>query len=492
MKDTKHEEMPEADIEDEKSPFAITIGEVAETYADLNLQSDELRAQYILGLSWGSSRLKTEGLLAESALLSIVCDLIRETDVRTIDLFSTRDEFNQALQRLAKIAIADLTTASKIDDPFSFFFACAAWWLEGVPRPQNTIRSDSPQSIEEIEGGDEVSEDTSTVRVVSVHTTKSGNYPPIRICVFPGCDTPEKAVRAHSISESNFLKPFTDNENEFWNIAYPDNIEVGRFVWNRITAAEASRFTGLCRYHDDIFQPLDTSTPTECLHSDKLLSLMAFRSVLHGYWKKLDVGYRTPLLGWHLLILAGATIKGLRNHADGIWRSDSPYGMPRESLRLLRNECQKIVEEEAWENIEHHIFEFPGVSPKAISSGVSAVYEQQGIPTPAFVNIFPTDRGMVAVISHFKAGGIRLLKKLKWLKEQSQSEQKRQLTWMGMYHWYNTYFTDEYYKSLSKTQLKNIIDMAMVYSWLPGTFNEGTIRFQSARIYDGIRFSFFG
>ena len=64
-----------------------------------------------------------------------------------------------------------------------------------------------------------------------------------------------------------------------------------------------------------------------------------------------------------------------------------------------------------------------------------------------------------------------------------------------MHHWGNLYFTEQYYEFLTETTKHHIIDMAIIFSWLPfepsNPQGEPTIS-TSAAIYEKIKFSFFG
>lgn len=85
--------------------------------------------------------------------------------------------------------------------------------------------------------------------------------------------------------------------------------------------------------------------------------------------------------------------------------------------------------------------------------------------------------------------------RLHWLRSIPKEEQKKVLTWTAMHHWGNLYFTEQYYEFLTETTKHHIIDMAIIFSWLPfepsNPQGEPTIS-TSAAIYEKIKFSFFG
>ena len=334
----------------------------------------------------------------------------------------------------------------------------------------------------------------SKVKAIIPDLVSAGNYLSLRLCVFPGCQNPETAIKAHSISKSNFLKPYVSTSNKIWHITTLKAPKVGRPYFDSIEVSNASCFTGICEDHEAEFCPLDNSTPSKCLNSPKLLSIMIFRTALYGYWQCLDTDYRRPVFGWYAIVKEGHQINRLENVGQTV-RLPISIEVSRSHLRDLINVFWENIQKEQWEAIEHHIFKFPGISPRVISAGVSTIFSDQGIFTPASIHIFPYTDGMVAIISHTREGAGRLRDRLNWLRSIPKEEQKKILTWAAMHHWGNLYFIEQYYESLTERTKSHIIDMAMVFSWLPfGPGNpqgEPTIS-TSAAIYEKIQFSFFG
>lgn len=489
--------IPESQAASDTDSLELTLDEIVEAYEGMDLQPDELRAQHMLALSWGEGKLQEAGLELGERMFRLARRMVQLGGTDALDIILAMDGFQIAVDLLWETIETEMNGFKRIENPYAFFFIYGIWCLlRGRRESRTASRPPLPKSLDEV-GGEpvEFSDMSSEMKAAYPHLASSGNFAPIRICVFPGCGNPETAIEAHSISKSNFLKPFANPDSKLWHVEYPPQPYPERTCWDTITAGEASRFTGLCIEHDSIFQPLDKSSSSECLESLELKTLMAARTSLYGYWQKLEVDYRSPVSSWYVLLVYGMRImQGLRN-SSGLWKANRPYAVPRDRLRQLRNDCLRIVEEEAWDEMEHRIFTFRGVSPRVVSSGVSAVYAEQGTLAPAFVNIFPTDEGMVAVISYIKKDGDRLDDRLNWLKQQPVVAQKKQLTWMGMYHWYNTFFTEGYYDSLHQKQKDRILELSMFHSWLPQDYvnEDGTpFKFRSTRFYEMMNFSFFG
>lgn len=234
-----------------------------------------------------------------------------------ITLLTEENIFFDPIAEVISLEIHDAIDGSNIDDPFGFFFASAIL-LFRADANLNTDRS--PKDTKRLASDSTISEETSIdqsdlsskVKAIIPDLVSAGNYPSLRLCVFPGCKNPETAINAHSISKSNFIKPYVSTNNKIWHIATPKAPKVERPDFSLIEVSNASCFTGLCRDHDVIFHPLDNSTPSECLNSSRLLSLMTFRTALYGYWQCLDTDYRRPVFGWYATV-RGNRINGLEN-----------------------------------------------------------------------------------------------------------------------------------------------------------------------------------
>ena len=476
--------------------------EMQEVYYALELSSDELYAQSILGLDWATRKAEDRGMLKNAAILANLRENARQCRLSSFDYLLLKENiFLDSLNEVIMHEIQDISAGIKTNDPFAFFFAFA---LLILPAEKNLYTYQTNISLEntaEVAENSVFSEGNtldssvlpSDIKAILPDITSAGNYKSLRLCIFPGCQKPETAIKAHSISKSNFLNPYVSSNNMFWHITTPKAPKVGRLHFDSITPSNASCFTGLCQDHDAMFHPLDNSTLSKCLDSRKLLSFMIFRTALYGYWQRLDADYRIPVLGWNTTV-KGNRIKGVK-YAGTTNRPPIPHEVSRRQLRDLLDICRKKIEEEKWEDIEHHIFRFKGINPRVISAGVSAIFYKQGIPTPAFIHTFPHANSMIAIISHIKGDSNLLKNRLSWLKNRPESEQKKLLTWATMHHWNNLYFTEQYYEFLTESTKSHIIDMALVYSWLSSEFinNRGeTVKMNSSTIFDKIAFSFFG
>lgn len=478
------------------------FGEIRETYHDLDLSPGELFKQHILALNWTIRKARERGMVKNVEILTVLLESVRKHKLSSLTtLLTEKNIFFDPIAEVISLEIQDAIDGSKINDPFEFFFASAILLFQADANPNTAYKNRSPKDAKRLSSDSIIAEEniidqsdmSSEVKAIIPDLVSAGNYLSLRLCVFPGCQNPETAIKAHSISKSNFLKPYVSSNKKIWYIATPKAPKVGRPEFDSIEVSNASCFTGLCRDHDAIFHPLDNSKPLECLNSSRLLSLMTFRTALYGYWQCLDTDYRRPVFGWYATV-RGNRINGLK-HVKKTVRLPIPIEVSRDQLRDLANVFWENIQKEQWEAIEHHIFEFSGTGPRVISAGVSAIFADQGIFTPAFIHIFPNSSGMIAIVSHMKTGGDRLRNRLRWLRSISKEKQKKILTWAAMHHCRNLYFTEQYYESLTETTKSNIIDMAIVFGWLPtdprNPQGEPTIS-TSAAIYEKIKFSFFG
>lgn len=473
--------------------------EIRETYHALDLSPDELCKQHILALNWTIRKARERGMVKNAEILTVLLEGVRKHKLPSLTTLLTEENiFFDPMAEVISLEIRDAIDGIRIDDPFGFFFASAILLFQADANlntdrsPKDTKRLANDSTISE-ENSIDQSNLPSKVKAIIPDLVSAGNYLSLRLCVFPECKNPETAIKAHSISKSNFIKPYVSTNNKIWHIATIKAPKVGRPDFDSIELSNASCFTGLCRDHDAIFHPLDNSTPSECLNSSRLLSLMTFRTALYGYWQCLDTDYRRPVFGWYATV-KGNRINGLE-HVKETVRLSIPVEVSRAQLRDLVNVFWENIQKEQWEAIKHHKFEFSGIRPRVVSAGVSAIFYGQGVLTPAFIHIFPNTDGMVAIISHAKKGADRLRDRLHWLRSIPKEEQKKILTWAAMHSWSNLYFIEQYYEFLTETTKSHIIDMALVFSWLPfelrNTQGEPT-RFTSAAIYEKIKFSFFG
>ena len=389
------------------------LGEIRETYHALDLSPDELFKQHILALNWAIRKARERGMVKNAEILTVLLESVRKHKLSSLTTLLTEENiFFDPIAEVISLEIHDAIDGSNIDDPFGFFFASAILLFQADANPNTGYKNISPKDAKRLESDSTISEEnsidqsdlSSKVKAIIPDLVSAGNYPSLRLCVFPGCKNPETAINAHSISKSNFIKPYVSTNNKIWYIATLKAPKVGRPDFDSIELSNASCFTGLCRDHDAIFHPLDNSTPSECLNSSRLLSLMIFRTALYGYWQCLDTDCRRPVFGWYAIV-RGHQINRLENVRQ-IVRLPISIKVSRAQLRDLVNVFWENIQKEHWEAIEHHIFEFPGISPRAISAGVSTIFSDQGIFTPAFIHIFPNTDGMVAIISHTKKAQI--------------------------------------------------------------------------------------
>lgn len=221
------------------------LGEIREAYHALDLSPDELFKQHILALNWTIRKAKERGMVRNAEILTVLLENVRKYNLSSlINLLTEVNIFLDLITEVISLEIKDAVDGNKIDDPFGFFFASAILLFRADANlntdrsPKDTKRLANDSTISE-ENSIDQSDLSSKVKAIIPDLVSAGNYPSLRLCVFPGCKNPETAINAHSISKSNFIKPYVSTNNKIWYIATLKAPKVGRPDFDSIELSNA-------------------------------------------------------------------------------------------------------------------------------------------------------------------------------------------------------------------------------------------------------------
>lgn len=214
-------------------------------------------------------------------------------------------------------------------------------------------------------------------------------------CLDPAFSCEEKAIRAHSVQNSNALDLIEDDNHVF---ELKMRIQNGKpnVSLQLVGRRNASTFTGLCAKHDsEIFRPIDTKPLS--IDDQEQLFLMAYRSVTRELHATLEGAMRIQTA--YLRLVAVGAVPADKPSPEGIeatqhmlkawavWRYRHKYF----DGALTKNRFNKI---------KHSICKIENTPPTvAASSFFSVDLKPWGKPfAAAIVNVIPIDTSETTVV----------------------------------------------------------------------------------------------
>lgn len=161
--------------------------------------------------------------MQDAEILTVLLESVRKHKLSSLTTLLTEENiFFDPIAEVISLEIHDAIDGSNIDDPFGFFFTSAILLFQTDANPNTGYKNRSPKDAKRLESDSTISEEnsidqsdlSSKVKAIIPDLVSAGNYPSLRLCVFPGCKKPETAIKAHSISKSNFIKPYVSTNNE--------------------------------------------------------------------------------------------------------------------------------------------------------------------------------------------------------------------------------------------------------------------------------------
>lgn len=303
----------------------------------------------------------------------------------------------------------------------------------------------------------------------------------LRQCMFPsGCD--RGAICAHSISESMLRKIcedskvialMYDNERE----GERGNISGRRFCALPVQISKASVFTGVCQYHDNLFQPVDQGNITQ----EEDIFWLAFRDALRGVWHPANEMLKLPETSKF------ATDVEVHNRLEQSYKRISSKG------KRYLNALNRLRKQGDWGNMEHvsHVYTDPNLRIAASTSMTTNFVFGATRPSdmPISVNVLPVDKiSTKVIVSMFSSHKREFLDYLPFFDKDSASlDIRKQQDWLSRHlliYGSNLFFGPNYWHSFSgvkkQTILSYVVRQHYLMSW-HGRFDTG---FPCANIFE--------
>ena len=219
------------------------------------------------------------------------------------------------------------------------------------------------------------------------------------LCLWPGSNCKNKAIRAHSVQNNGILDLLCHNGHVIMPKLKLSFHQPPKFVFREVGRNKATTFTGLCADHDqELFRPIEINAID--LKNKTHLFLLAYRAVLKEAHASRKAGIDTQtnyLLG---------TERGLfpkdEPSAPGMLAVEQM--MAAYLVEETKIEFEKAFFAKDWACIGHEILEIDVSPALAVNSMFSTDLWSEDYDGPAFVilNIFPSNGKTAVVFSYLK------------------------------------------------------------------------------------------
>lgn len=185
---------------------------------------------------------------------------------------------------------------------------------------------------------------------------------PLGYCMFPGCETKQQNIKAHSISK-RFLNRLEDNQQVYvWNDKLGTDITL-------VHCKSATTFLGVCGQHDQQFSLIDNNDLNISKPNEKYLFLLAYRAIL----KELYIQEKL----WEKNKDKPVNVR--------IYKQKSSL----DSGRRYKEKVDAIYKERDWKKMQHKIFPI-NTNPTIAVSSFFSLDDIDPLATPeAMVSVLP-------------------------------------------------------------------------------------------------------
>lgn len=185
---------------------------------------------------------------------------------------------------------------------------------------------------------------------------------PLGYCMFPGCETKQQNIKAHSISK-RFLNRLEDNQQVYvWNNKLGTDVAL-------IHCKSATTFMGVCKQHDQQFSLIDNNDFNISNPNEEYLFMLAYRAILRELYIKEKL--------WEM-------IKSIPANVQIYWQKST-----LDSGRRYKEKVDAIYKERDWKKMQHKIF-LINTKPTIAVSSFFSLDDIDPLATPeAMVSVLP-------------------------------------------------------------------------------------------------------